>query len=102
MQFGAPHRNISGRALFPEKQLLFGYGGNEMEAGVGGCGGCTLKETASRSHVQTPACDISPTMAAGKSIFGRLNGRKWAPSRPRREQSLRKSSPALLKVQIRT
>lgn len=32
-QVWALHRDISGWALFPEKQLLFGYGGNEMGGG---------------------------------------------------------------------
>lgn len=36
MQVCAIHRNISGQPLFPERQLLFGYVGNEMEEGVGG------------------------------------------------------------------
>lgn len=42
MQVWAIHGNISGWPLFPEKQLLFGYVGNEMgvEGGVG-WGGCT-------------------------------------------------------------
>lgn len=49
-------RNVSGRALFPEKQLLFGYGGNET--GVGWVGGGTLKEMALHCDVQTTGCDM--------------------------------------------
>lgn len=39
MRVWAIHRNISGQPLFPEKQLLFGYVGNEM--GEGEWAGCT-------------------------------------------------------------
>lgn len=50
------HTDRSGPALFPETWLLFGYGGNEMEAecGVGG----TLEEMALHSDIQTSACDM--------------------------------------------
>lgn len=44
------------RAVFPERRLLFGYGGNEggeWEAGRG-----TLKETVLRCDVQTTGCDM--------------------------------------------
>lgn len=43
------------RVVFPERRLLFGYGGNggEWEAGRG-----TLKETVLRCDVQTTGCDM--------------------------------------------
>lgn len=57
MQVWAIHRNISGQPLFPEKQLLFGYVGNEV--GGGGAGRVyTLKEMALHSDIQTTACDM--------------------------------------------